>query len=159
MQSLPNNSNYQLTFFRAKPLLYTIPIIFALGNLLILIFAGKTHSPGKIPRWWWPVTIFLLLIASALYWAGIRVTRIETSRTDSATGNKKTVGDLIGFKVIVYYKDSNHVPSVVEKDIDEALAAKVDGSKRRVVVQTSGKLAGLGKKVDIIKDLLGKYLF
>ncbi|CAO2656259.1 Nn.00g050620.m01.CDS01 [Neocucurbitaria sp. VM-36] len=159
MQCLPNNSNYQLTFFRAKLLLYTVPIIFALGNLLILIFAGKTHITGKIPRWWWPITIFLLLLASALYWAGMRVTMIKTSIKDDTTGDKKTVGDLIGFKVDVYYKDSDHVPPVVEKDIDEALAAKVDGSKRRVVVQTSGRIAGMGTRFDVIKDFSGRYLF
>lgn len=84
---------------------------------------------------------------------------IQTSEVDNATGRFKTIGDKIGFKVVVYYKDSIHVPPVVEKDIDERLAAKVDGSKRRVVVQTSGRLAGWGKSFEVVQNFLGRYLF
>lgn len=158
MQSLPDYSNYKLTFFRWNWLLYTVPILFASGNLLILIFAGKTHNEDKIPRWWWPIIISLLLLGSFIYWAGMRLTMVKTNVVNSA-GETQTIGDLFGFKVVIYYKDSLNVPTVVEKDIDETLAAKVDGSKRRVVVQTSGRLAGLGVYFDNVKEFVFKYLF
>jgi amino acid transporter len=159
MRSHPNHSNYQLTFFRSKPFLWAVAIIFAIGNLLIVIFAGKTHNVGKIPRWWWPVTTAILFFASFVYWAGIYILQLPTKAQDTKTGNFKTVGELIGFKIIVYYKNTVNVPPVVEKNIDETLAAKVDGSGRRVVVQTSGWLEGWGKGVDGVKDFLGRYLF
>lgn len=83
---------------------------------------------------------------------------VKTNVVNSA-GETQTIGDLFGFKVVIYYKDSLNVPTVVEKDIDETLAAKVDGSKRRVVVQTSGRLAGLGVYFDNVKEFVFKYLF
>jgi hypothetical protein len=159
MRSLPNYSNYQLTFFRSKLLLWVITIIFAVGNLLILIFACKTHAGGKISRWWWPVTTVILFFASFVWWAGIYILQIPTRVTDPKTAEKKTVGELIGFKVLVYYKDTINVPPVVEKDIDESLAAKVDGSGRRLVVQTSGRLKGWAKGIDGVKDFFCRYLF
>jgi amino acid transporter len=159
MRTLPNHSNYRLTFFRSRPLLWVVTIIFAMGNLLILIFAGKTHDAGKIPRWWWPITILILFFASFLYWAGIYILQLPSKTQDTRTGNFKTLGEIIGLEVLVYDKDSPNVPADVGKDIDEKLAAKVDGSGRRVVVRTSGWLKGWEKGVNGVKDVLVRYLF
>lgn len=156
MQSLPEHTDYHLTFFRNKALLYTVPWFFAIANLVVLGFAGSTHTPGKIARWWWPVTMVILIAASFLYWAGMRITMVQTNVVDEK-GGYKTVGDFIGFKVSIYYQDN--APPGVKEDIDDKLAAKIDGSKRRVVVETSGWLAGGGKAYDKVKYVLGKFIF
>jgi hypothetical protein len=155
----PEHSGWNYTFFRPKPLLYTVPIIFALGNVLILIFAGKTHKQGKIPRWWWPVVISIILFISALYWVGMRILMMKTTAISSDSYDQKTVGDLIGLSVRVEYKGNTDISPTIAEDIDETLAAKVDGSRRRVVVETSGWLASIGKSVDNIRKLVGRYLF
>jgi uncharacterized membrane protein len=139
--------------------LYTVPIVFALGNVLILVFAGKTHKPGKIPRWWWPVVTFIILFMSALYWVGMRILMMKTTVINSDSHDQKTVGDLIGLSVRVEYKGDIDISPTIAKDIDETLAAKVDGSRRRVVVETSGWLASIGKSVDNFRNLVGRYLF
>lgn len=43
-----------------------------------------------------------------------------------------------------------------EKDMDEARAAKVDGSGRRVVATSSGWLAGLGTAVKDLKEMVSE---
>lgn len=148
-----DDSNWNYTFFQMRPLLYTVPIIFALGNGLILVFAGKTHAPGKIPRWWWPIVTFLTLAASALYWAGLRILMIKTKVPN------QTVGELVGLKVQVVYKGNDDPPSNVAQDTDETLAAKLDGSRRRVLVETNGWLANVGKFFTELGNMMGRYLF
>ena len=122
---------YRLTIFRGKWLLYTCPVVFALGNLLVLIFAAKAHSPGKIPRFWWPVTFFLVLLGSLIYWGAMMITR----KTVERKGEQKTIGQLIGFEVLVYNRDTKDMPVEVKDSMAEALAAKIDGSKRRVKIK------------------------
>ncbi|KAF2129907.1 hypothetical protein P153DRAFT_315302 [Dothidotthia symphoricarpi CBS 119687] len=151
--------NYNLNFFHFKPLLYILLAIFVPGNILILIFSGKTTNPGKIPRWWWPTTIVFLLFVSFLCWAAIRISMIEISVLDRSTGEMKTIGDYIGFKVKVYHLDTEDMPSNIKGSIVEAFAAKIDGSQRRIQVKTSGWWANWGTRYDKTKDLLGKYLF
>ena len=45
------------------------------------------------------------------------------------------------------------------RDPDEALATAIDGSERRVIVETSGWLAHCGVALTDIGHLAGKYLF
>ena len=85
--------------------------------------------------------------------------RIKTSTIDPSTGEPKTVGEKVGLKVRVVWKDTRNKPPGVEKDIDETLAAKVDGSGRRVILETSGWLATIGRSFDGIGDIVAKYLF
>jgi hypothetical protein len=126
-------ANYRLTMFRWNWILYTVPIIFALGNMLVLITAAMEHHKGKIPRFWWPATIALVLLGSFLYWAAMRITRVKVVWK----GETKTVGQIIGFEVLVYNKGDKDLPVDVKDSIAEALAAKIDGSKRRVKVVVS----------------------
>jgi len=121
-------ANYRLTIFRWNWILYTVPIIFALGNMLVLIIAALEHHKNKIPRFWWPVTIALILFGSFLYWGVMRITRVRVVWK----GENKTIGEIIGFEVVVYNKGDKDIPVDVKDSIAEALAAKIDGSKRRV---------------------------
>lgn len=155
MRSLPEYADYKLTFFNNKFILYTVAFVFASGNLVILGFAGKTHDPRKIPRWWWPIIITIIILASFIYWAAMSITMIKTKRVDSH-GNTKTIGDLIGFKVVVHYPDT--APRVIKDDIDEKLAAQIDGSQRRVMVETSGWFKKLGRIFNNIIEVLAKCL-
>lgn len=140
-------------------LLYTVPFVFAIGNVLILVFAGKTRNPGKIPRWWWPITVFIILYASAMYWAIMRLLMVKTSRTNEKTGDRMTLGETIGLKVQVVFRNDEDVPPKVKKSMEDTLAAQVDGSQRRVIVETSGWLKGWGKRMDRIGEFLAQYLF
>lgn len=151
--------NYRLNFFHFKPLLYVLLIIFVPGNILILIFAGKTTGQDKIPRWWWPATMACLLFGSFLYWAAMQILMIRMSMVNESTGELKTIGDCIGLKVKVYHLDTEDMPSKVRNSMVEAFAAKVDGSHRRVQVKASGRLASWGVWYDTTMDWLGKYLF
>ncbi|KAF2111931.1 amino acid permease-domain-containing protein [Lophiotrema nucula] len=146
---------YRLTIFRGKWLLYTCTIIFALGNLLVLIFAAKAHQPGKIPRFWWPVTFFLILLGSLIYWGAMMITR----KTIEWKGEQKTIGQLIGFEVLVYNRDTKDMPEEVKGSMTEALAAKIDGSKRRVEIKTTGRTKKLGGAITKTKDFITKWLF
>ena len=151
------NLYWNYTFFRSKVLLYTVPIIFALGNVVILIFAGKTHNEGRIPRWWWPIVTVIILFVSALYWLGMRVLRIETTAT-GPDGQPKTVGDIVGLSVRIY-QGGDDLPEELRRDVDEKLAAKLDGSRRRVVVSTSGWLASVCGSLESFGGIIGKALF
>lgn len=145
---------YRLTIFRGKWLLYTCPIIFALGNLLVLIFAAKAHNPGKIPRFWWPVTFFLILLSSFVYWGVMMITR----KNVEWKGEQKTIGQLIGFEVLVYNRDTEDMPVEVKDSMAEALAAKIDGSKRRVEIKTTGRIKIIGGAMTKTKGFLAKWL-
>ncbi|KAF1925388.1 uncharacterized protein M421DRAFT_423716 [Didymella exigua CBS 183.55] len=153
----PEHHSWNYTFFQSRALLYTFPIIFALGNVAILVFSGKTHNKGKIPRWWWPIVTLIILFASALYWAGMRILRIET-KTMNPSGQPRTVGDIVGLSVRIY-QGSENLPQELGQDVGEKLAAKLDGSRRRVVTTTSGWLASLCNLLDKFGKFVGKKLF
>ena len=122
---------YRLTIFRWKWMRYTVPILFAAGNALVLITAALEHRKNKIPRFWWPVAISCILAASFLYWLAIRITQTSIKWK----GEKKIIGQLIGFEVLVYYQNSENLPPKMKDDIADALTAKIDGSTRRVEVK------------------------
>jgi hypothetical protein len=159
MRTLPGRLDWNYTFFHIKPILYTVPFLFALGNVLILVFAGKTQRDGEIPRWWWPVVLGIILLVSLMWWAGMQVLRIKTSTRDPVTGEYKTVGDLVGLSIRIEWKRQGDVPPILEKDIDEALSAKVDGSGRRVIAETNGWLASLSKSIKNCKEFMARYVF
>jgi hypothetical protein len=127
-------NDYRLTIFRWKWILYTVPVVFALGNLLVLIFAAKAKIPGHIPRFWWPATFFLILFGSSLYWGAVMITRAKIVYG----GESKTVGHMIGVEFIIYNQDDANIPAGMKDSIAEALAAKIDGSKRRVECRVCG---------------------
>ncbi|KAF2730347.1 hypothetical protein EJ04DRAFT_567848 [Polyplosphaeria fusca] len=148
-------ARYRLTIFRTKYILYPVPIIFAFGNLLVLIFAAKAKTPGKIPRYWWPITLALILLGSFMYWGVMMITRKKIR----IKGVEKTVGEVVGFEVIVYNKDSINMPATVKEDIAETLAAKIDGSKRRVEVRSSRWIGRAATTMTKGKNFLDKWLF
>jgi hypothetical protein len=136
-----------LRFFSRRPLLYTVPFVFALGNILILVFAGKTKQKNNIPRWWWPVVTAIVLAISGLYWGAIKALGLR-------------FGDLVGVKIrIEDLSQDAQGPRSMVRDPDEALANTIDGSERRVIVQTSGWPARCGPALADIGNLASRYLF
>ena len=134
----------EFSFFSRKKMLYTVPFIFAFGNVRILVFAGKTYQEGKIPRWWWPIVATIILFASGLYWAGIQIFM------------SRTIGDLVGLSIRIEKKGERR--SMV-RGPEEILADRMDGSGRQVIVETSGWLASCHKALRILGNRTGKYLF
>ncbi|OAL51370.1 hypothetical protein IQ07DRAFT_643463 [Pyrenochaeta sp. DS3sAY3a] len=145
--SEPNEAKYPLTFFKNKYLLKAFSFTFAGANAVILGFAAKDRSSGKIARFWWPVTIAALLTVSFIYWAGIYLTTVKIRRR----GELVDIGDIIGFKVVVYHND-NMAPDDIKKDIAEKLQSQIDGSSRRVKVETSGWVEAMVKRVKRVKE-------
>lgn len=96
--------------------------------MLVLITAALEHHENKIPRFWWAVTIALILLGSFLYWGVMRITRVRVMWKGEST----TIGEIIGFEVVIYNKGDKDIPVDVKDSIAEALAAKIDGSGRRV---------------------------
>lgn len=150
----PNETNYALTFFKNKYILRAFSCIFAGANIVILIFAGKDRSAGKIARFWWPVTIAALVAVSFVYWAGIHLTTVKVTRG----GEEVAIGDIIGFKVVVYHND-DRAPDEVVDDIAEKLQLKIDGSSRRVIVETSSHVEAMRKRMGRIKEFWAGILF
>ena len=150
---------YQLTFFTNKYLLKAFSFVFAGANIVILSFAAKEESPGKIARFWWPVTIVALIFVGFIYWAGIRLTTVKV-KWHGKHGNARAVeiGDIIGFKVVVH-NDDDRAPQEIKNDIAEKLHSQIDGSSRRVKVETSGWVKALGEGVDGFKNFWSRFLF
>lgn len=119
----------------------------AFGNVLILVFAGKTERRGTIPRWSWPVVTAIFLLISGLYCVGFRALQSR-------------FGDLVSVKIKIedLDQDAQGLRSIV-RDPDEALATATDGSERRVIVETSNWLAHCGVALTDNGHLAGKYLF
>ena len=111
--------------FTNKLVRYTLPLVFTAGNLIILIWGAKPRTPGKIPRFWWPVTFFLIIAGGVLYWACLVATRVKIIHR----GKETTIGKVIGFQVKIY----NETDGVVPENMEEAIVqSRLDGSRRRV---------------------------
>ncbi|KAL6707409.1 hypothetical protein ACN47E_004188 [Coniothyrium glycines] len=159
MKTNPKNPNFKLTFFKYKWLLYTLPYVFAAGNILILVFAGKTHISGKIPRLWWFITIVAILFVSALYWGVIQLL-MKPRGGQNLDDTPKTWGDLVGIKLVIYKNaDSEDVPEEVRNDINDAWFMRVDGSKRRVHAVFTGRMAQAGASVTRVRNFIAEWIF
>jgi hypothetical protein len=153
------DEEYQLTFFTNQYLLKAFSFIFTGANIVILGFAAKDRSSGKIARFWWPVTIAALAALSFIYWAGIRLTRVKVKWPGQhGDATPLELGDVIGFKVVVY-NDDGTAPQEIRNDIAEKLHLQIDGSTRRVRVETKGWVKALGEGVNGFKDFLVRFLF
>jgi hypothetical protein len=157
--TVSNDEEYQLTFFTNKYLLKAFSFIFTGANIVILGFAAKDRSSGKIARFWWPVTIAALAALSFIYWAGIRLTTVKVKWPGQHENARPVeLGDMIGFKVVVY-NDDDRAPEEIRNDIAEKLHSQIDGSTRRVKVETSGWVKALGEGLHGFKDVLARVLF
>ncbi|KAK7897883.1 hypothetical protein LTR67_004515 [Exophiala xenobiotica] len=114
--------------FTNKLVRYTLPVVFTVGNLIILIWGAKPRDSGKIPRFWWPVTFFLIIAGGVLYWACLVATQVKIIHR----GKETTIGKVIGFQVKIY----NETDEVVPPNMEEAIVqSRLDGSRRRVGYQ------------------------
>lgn len=108
-----------------KYILWVLPIVFSIGNLLVLIWGAKPRDEGHIPRYWWPIIFFLIVAGSTIYWVVMMITGVKVN----VRGEEKTVGSMIGFEVRVYNETDERVPSHME---DAMVQSRLDGSRRRV---------------------------
>jgi amino acid transporter len=158
MRNHPENSNFKLAFFQSRWILYSLPYVFAAANIVILIFAGKTHDSGKIPRWWWPVTLVAIIAVSGFYWSAIQL--LKKTRVPADDGSTRTWGDLLGIRLEIYENAAAPgVPPEVARDINDAWLSRIDGSKRRVHVTFHGPLARFGQRLERGKDAITQYIF
>lgn len=67
----------------------------------------------------------IVLFVSGLYWTGMQ------------TLTSKTVRNLVDLCIKIVWNAPEDEPRCVERNMDEALAAKVDGSERQIIVGTS----------------------
>jgi hypothetical protein len=113
-----------------KYVLWVLPVVFSIGNLIVLIWGAKPRDPGKIPRFWWPAIFFLIVAGSAIYWGAMMVTRVKVNKG----GKEQTIGSVIGFEVKIY----NETDEMVPLDMQEAMVqSRLDGSRRRVGYEVS----------------------
>jgi amino acid transporter len=158
MRDNPNNSDFRLSFFKSRWVLYSLPYLFAAGNILILVFSGKTHNQGKTPRWWWLVTLVAIIAVSWFYWGTIQL--LKKTRVPAEDGSPRTWGDILGVRLRIYENAAAPgVPPEVARDINDAWLSRIDGSKRRVHVTFHGPLARLGQTFERGKDVIAQYVF
>jgi hypothetical protein len=112
---------------------------------VILVFAAKDRSTGKIPRYWWPAVISIFMAASFIYWAVIVILQ-------------QPIGKTFGLKVTVYH-DSAQTPKAIKDDILDKLASKSDGSERRVHVETVGWLKSVCSTLAKLGAMIRRALF
>lgn len=128
--------NYNLTFFRTKWIIAPVALIFAAGNLLVLANSARAKEPGKIPRYWWPATLGIIILGSLVYWGALM---LMTVKVKIKKGQKKdeTIGSRIGFQVIIHKADEASPEPVSEEMEDSIRLSRQDGSKRRVEYEVS----------------------
>jgi hypothetical protein len=110
-----------------------LPIIFAGGNLIVIIWGAKPRTPGTTPRYWWPVIFFFIMAASFIYWGIMMMTQVETT-IENKKGEKGTIGSLIGFEVQIYNETDDGVPQAMQEAM---VQSRLDGSRRRVGYKAS----------------------
>jgi hypothetical protein len=125
--------SWQPTIITNKWVLRLLPIIFALGNLVVIIWGAKPRTPGTIPRFWWPVVFFLIMAGSLIYWGIMMITQVELEKV-SKKGEKETIGSLIGFQVRIYNEWDEGVPQAMQEAM---VQSRLDGSRRRVGYKAS----------------------
>lgn len=125
---------WTLDFLSRKILLVTIPIIFFVANLLILYFGAKTHTPGRIPRYWWPIISFLVYFGAVLYWLVFWVLQNPIKSKKGRDSQPMTIGRYIGFEVIVYNETDANPP---EEMRDALIQSRLDGTRRRTQYRVS----------------------
>jgi hypothetical protein len=110
-----------------------LPIIFGGGNLIVIIWGAKPRTPGTTPRYWWPIIFFFIMAASFIYWGIMMITQVETT-IENKKGEKRTIGNLIGFEVRIYNETDDGVPQAMQEAM---VQSRLDGSRRRVGYKAS----------------------
>jgi hypothetical protein len=91
----------------------------------MLVFGARPKAPDTIPRYWWPITFFLIEAGAFLYWCAMVVTWVEVG----SEKNRRTIGEIIGFKVNIYNETDITLPETLQEDM---MIARLDGSRRRL---------------------------
>jgi hypothetical protein len=121
-----------------------LPIIFGGGNLIVIIWGAKPRTPGTTPRYWWPIIFFFIMAASFIYWGIMMITQVETT-IENKKGEKRTIGNLIGFEVRIYNETDDGVPQAMQEAM---VQSRLDGSRRRVGYKASLFHTDLGNLVN-----------
>lgn len=112
-------------FLTSKYIRQPLPVVFGLMNLIVLIWGASPHTPGTIARKWWPIITLSIFFGGFLYWAVFRILQVQIQ---SKGGQDKTIGEKIGFNVIVHNETDQDVPEHMREDIARS---RLDGSRRR----------------------------
>ncbi|KAH8655058.1 amino acid permease-domain-containing protein [Tricladium varicosporioides] len=147
--------DWQPEIITNKYIMWFLPIVFAGGNLLVIIWGAKPRHPGTTPRYWWPVIFFLIVTGSFIYWATMMITRVKVNEIDK-NGENKTIGSIIGFEVRIYNETDERVPQAMQSAM---VQSRLDGSRRRVGYKFSKGFEAVRIWGRNTKDLLGSFLF
>ncbi|KAE9379783.1 hypothetical protein N431DRAFT_527234 [Stipitochalara longipes BDJ] len=147
--------DWQPEIITNKWALRLLPIVFAGGNLIVIIWGAKPRTPGTIPRFWWPVVFFLIVAGSLIYWAIMMMTQVKTKKFNKE-GKKETIGSLIGFEVRIYNETDERVPQAMQEAM---VQSRLDGSRRRVAYKFTGGFEKIRMWSRNTKDVLGNFLF
>ena len=127
------HEEFAWSFLKWYWLRIVVIVLFVGGNLLVLSLGAKSQVPGKIPRYWWPVTIASICFGSFFYWGVMRVLMIEYGTVINGEKRRKTIGTKVGFEIKVMKADGR-LPQEASQALEDAIIeSQQDGTKRRVV--------------------------
>ena len=125
--------DWELEIITNKYVFLFLPIIFAGGNLIVIIWGAKPKATGTIPRFWWPIIFFFIVAGSFIYWAIIIMMQVKLRKVNKA-GENETIGSSIGFEVQIYNETDEEVPQAMQEAM---VQSRLDGSRRRVGYKVS----------------------
>jgi hypothetical protein len=125
-----SDRNWKWGLLSNKIIRNVLPIIFIGGNLLVLIFGAKPRDPGKIPRFWWPVSFFIIMAVSFLYWCSM------IALSEKPNSQEQTLGKTIGLQIIIYNESEADITMPTEM-LGPIEQSRLDGSRRRVDYKVS----------------------
>jgi amino acid transporter len=122
-------------------------------NILIIVVAAIPHTAGTIPRKWWPIILFGVVVpVSFVYWA------VLWSMQNGRFGSK-----MFGVSAKVHHPDATMGRSAgrPQSDFEKMMmAARKDGSNRRTEYDVHGKTWGrLEKGRKYLMEKFYKYLW
>ncbi|KAH7350518.1 amino acid permease-domain-containing protein [Rhexocercosporidium sp. MPI-PUGE-AT-0058] len=143
---------WQPAIITNKWVLRFLPIIFAGGNMIVIIWGAKPKAPGTIPRFW---CIFVLIVAgSFMYWGVMILTQVKLGKVKN--GERETIGSKIGFEVLIYNETDGEVPQAMQEAM---VQSRLNGSRRRVGYKFSGIFGKTRIWTRNTKDFLGNIMF
>jgi len=139
--------NFKLTYLTNRVALVSVAVVFALINILTLVTYSLPQLPDQVPRFWWPISAFIVVCVALLYWAVLRLFQDTTSW-------QRDLGRKVGFHVQIY-EDEDDVPDDMKFLMYEA---HLDGTRRRISYKTSGHLGAWTTGFNRIKDIVVRFL-
>lgn len=105
-----------------------IVFIFVASNGVILVMTALPRSFGEIPRWYWPITVGVVIGAAMFYWGILRLLMVPWGR------DGRILGSILGFEPHIYESDATDFP---DDDRFLMLEARHEGTSRLIIYKVS----------------------